>query len=202
MSLDPFPLLVIRKVEWSADTIIKIPKAEAALLPNKTWPIANEPGYYLASLDVFHQLHCLVGSGSFACLPRANPSCIFPEPHSACPPQGLLWGRLSVGPRPHFPLRRFHSPILDVRTILSVSLIWTYSHRIAGTPSRCNADISVNVWQWDKNLSAVVGHSSQAHSCRNFDKLLDWTLERQLEDWIDIRLYVEDDLPSPPIISA
>ena len=67
--------------------------------------------------------------------------------------------------------------------------------------SRCNADISVNVWQWDKNLSAVVGHSSQAHSCRNFDKLLDWTLERQLEEWIDIRLYVEDDLPNPPIIS-
>ena len=42
------------------DTLLKIPKSEAALLPNKTYPIKHEPGYYLAGLDVFHQLHCLV----------------------------------------------------------------------------------------------------------------------------------------------
>jgi hypothetical protein len=39
---------------------MKIPKSEAALLPNKTYPIKNEPGYYIIQLDVFHQLHCLV----------------------------------------------------------------------------------------------------------------------------------------------
>jgi hypothetical protein len=39
---------------------MKIPRSEAALLPNKTYPIKHEPGYYLAALDVFHQLHCLV----------------------------------------------------------------------------------------------------------------------------------------------
>ncbi|KAF7302091.1 hypothetical protein MIND_00775800 [Mycena indigotica] len=38
---------------------IRIPKSEAAKLPNATWPIHNDPGYYLISLEVFHQLHCL-----------------------------------------------------------------------------------------------------------------------------------------------
>ena len=60
-------------------TILKIPKSEAVLLPNKTYPIKEEPGYCqslpyasvswsltlcldIAALDVFHQLHCLVSS--------------------------------------------------------------------------------------------------------------------------------------------
>ncbi|PPQ97017.1 hypothetical protein CVT26_001122 [Gymnopilus dilepis] len=37
-----------------------IPRAQAVLLPNRTYPIRQEPGYYMAMLDVFHQLHCLV----------------------------------------------------------------------------------------------------------------------------------------------
>jgi hypothetical protein len=44
--------------------IMKIPKSEAAMLPNRTYPIHYEPGYYLAGLDVFHQLHCLVSPSS------------------------------------------------------------------------------------------------------------------------------------------
>ena len=43
----------------SLGTLFKIP-SEALLLPNKTYPIKDEPGYYLGGLDVFHQLHCLV----------------------------------------------------------------------------------------------------------------------------------------------
>jgi hypothetical protein len=66
---------------------------------------------------------------------------------------------------------------------------------------RCSADISVNVWQWSEELSAVVGYSTQAHSCRNFNKLRDWARARQLEKWIDFRQFVEDDLPAPPVIS-
>jgi hypothetical protein len=57
------------------------------------------------------------------------------------------------------------------------------------------------VWQWSRELDVVVGYSTQAHSCRNFDKLRDWTRELRLDEWIDIRLWVEDDLPSPPTIS-
>ncbi|KAH8822119.1 hypothetical protein DL96DRAFT_1819696 [Flagelloscypha sp. PMI_526] len=40
-------------------TFIRISKSEAARLPNRTYPIADEAGYYIAQFDVFHQLHCL-----------------------------------------------------------------------------------------------------------------------------------------------
>lgn len=37
----------------------RIDAAEAMRLPNETASIINDPGYYLVTLDVFHQLHCL-----------------------------------------------------------------------------------------------------------------------------------------------
>ncbi|KAL0070222.1 hypothetical protein AAF712_002712 [Marasmius tenuissimus] len=39
--------------------ISRITKDQAALLPNKTSPIPGDEGYYIAELDVFHNLHCL-----------------------------------------------------------------------------------------------------------------------------------------------
>lgn len=35
--------------------------SQAARLVNKTVPIPGEPGQYVVQLNVFHQLHCLVG---------------------------------------------------------------------------------------------------------------------------------------------
>ncbi|KAK0476495.1 hypothetical protein IW261DRAFT_1367875 [Armillaria novae-zelandiae] len=139
-------------------TLLKIPKSQAALLPNKTYPIYGEDGYYLAGLDVFHQLHCL------HVIRHALYKDHFDDPHAN--PEHV-------------------SHCVDA---IRQSLM-------------CSADISVNVWQWRHELSAVVGYSSQVHSCRNFDKLRDWARERRLQKWIDIRLFVEDDLPNPPIIS-
>ncbi|KDR69141.1 hypothetical protein GALMADRAFT_215420 [Galerina marginata CBS 339.88] len=43
----------------SSYSISKIPKNQAALLPNKTSPIPSDRNNYVAGLDVFHQLHCL-----------------------------------------------------------------------------------------------------------------------------------------------
>jgi hypothetical protein len=40
--------------------VSRIPKQEAAKLPNKTSPIPGDPGFYIVELDVFHELHCLV----------------------------------------------------------------------------------------------------------------------------------------------
>jgi hypothetical protein len=58
---EPMPLLRLStKQGFSLDTIFKIPRSQAELLPNKTYPLIDEPGYYVAELDVFHQLHCLV----------------------------------------------------------------------------------------------------------------------------------------------
>ncbi|TFK42241.1 hypothetical protein BDQ12DRAFT_762509, partial [Crucibulum laeve] len=139
-------------------TLLKIPKNEAALLPNKTYPIKDEPGYYLAGLDVFHQLHCLNNVR-----------------------------------------RALHREYYVNDTHLDEDHV---SHCIDSIRQSlmCNADISVNVWQWSNELSAVVGYSTQAHSCRNFNKLREWAQERRVHKWIDTRLFVDDDLPTPPII--
>ncbi|KAH8813784.1 hypothetical protein DL96DRAFT_1535390 [Flagelloscypha sp. PMI_526] len=40
-------------------TFIKMTKAEASQLPNKTYPILGEEDAYIGQFDVFHQLHCL-----------------------------------------------------------------------------------------------------------------------------------------------
>ncbi|PGH08527.1 hypothetical protein AJ80_07847 [Polytolypa hystricis UAMH7299] len=39
--------------------ISRIPESQAKKLVDKTLPIPGDPGYYIAGLDVFHQLHCL-----------------------------------------------------------------------------------------------------------------------------------------------
>ncbi|KAJ7206264.1 hypothetical protein GGX14DRAFT_397076 [Mycena pura] len=36
-----------------------IPKSQAALLPNKTYPLSYNTSEYVVQLEVFHQLHCL-----------------------------------------------------------------------------------------------------------------------------------------------
>ncbi len=38
----------------------KVPRDEAALMTNKTYPILGQEVQYMIALDVFHQLHCLV----------------------------------------------------------------------------------------------------------------------------------------------
>ncbi|KAJ6530659.1 hypothetical protein B0H19DRAFT_967484, partial [Mycena capillaripes] len=42
-----------------ADKMLRLPRNEAVLLPNKTTPIPGDPGYYVAELEVHHNLHCL-----------------------------------------------------------------------------------------------------------------------------------------------
>ncbi|PPR03356.1 hypothetical protein CVT26_007795 [Gymnopilus dilepis] len=67
---------------------------------------------------------------------------------------------------------------------------WTRSTTICHCPrltktidadKRCNADISVNVWQWDPVMKSVKGHSTQAHTCKNFEKIWEWTRERRMK---------------------
>ncbi|KAF9269955.1 hypothetical protein L218DRAFT_4111 [Marasmius fiardii PR-910] len=37
----------------------KIPREQAALIPNRTYPVLGQEDHYMIALDVFHQLHCL-----------------------------------------------------------------------------------------------------------------------------------------------
>jgi hypothetical protein len=66
--------------------------------------------------------------------------------------------------------------------------------------TRCSADTSLNVWQWSRTLNHVVGRVNVAHSCRNFEKIKEWTLERRMRKWIDMDLWVDDGLPDIPLI--
>jgi hypothetical protein len=36
--------------------------------------------------------------------------------------------------------------------------------------------------------------------CKNFEKVLEWAEERHIDEYIDPKVYIEDDLPDPPII--
>ncbi|KIK70428.1 hypothetical protein GYMLUDRAFT_32436 [Collybiopsis luxurians FD-317 M1] len=39
--------------------LTKVPRDQALLMANRTWPILGEEDHYMVALDVFHQLHCL-----------------------------------------------------------------------------------------------------------------------------------------------
>ncbi|KIY69269.1 hypothetical protein CYLTODRAFT_318831, partial [Cylindrobasidium torrendii FP15055 ss-10] len=130
-------------IELYNQTIFKIPKAQAAMLPNRTWPLVDEPGYYIATLDVFHQLHCL-NNVRMALTTEA-----YKTEHGV-----------------------EHDHISHCIDSIRQSLM-------------CSADVSVNVWQWDESYEddvKLVGRSNIAHSCRNYDRLLEWAQERAIEN--------------------
>ena len=66
----------------------------------------------------------------------------------------------------------------------------------------CNADTSVNVWQWTKTYRNVIGRVNVAHSCRNFEKIKQWALDHRMHQWIDMEEFIEDDLDIPVIYSS
>ncbi|KIY65540.1 hypothetical protein CYLTODRAFT_379255 [Cylindrobasidium torrendii FP15055 ss-10] len=135
------------------NTLLRIPKAQAAMLPNRTYPIYGDEGYYVGGLDVFHQLHCL----------NMIRMTVY---HDSYPSQ-------------MFELKDNHiSHCIDS---IRQSLM-------------CNPDLSVNVWQWNATQAAVVGHGTQVHSCRSFDRIRDWAHASAMVEPLDRSIYVEDDL--------
>ncbi|KAH8813399.1 hypothetical protein DL96DRAFT_518880 [Flagelloscypha sp. PMI_526] len=140
-------------------TLIRLPKSEAARLPNRTYPIADEPGYYIAQFEVFHQLHCL----------NTIRKALNPERYAE-----------DTG------LDETH--VRHCIDSIRQSLM-------------CASDISVIVWQWNVEKNLVQGKTDIAHSCRNFDKLQQWTHDRRLSKSIDLKLKLDDGLPDIPLIS-
>ncbi len=59
-----------RNVRTSEGVSIRIDKAEHQLMPNKTEriPIPGQESEYRIGIDVFHQLHCLVGKSPLLAL--------------------------------------------------------------------------------------------------------------------------------------
>ncbi|KAH8825473.1 hypothetical protein DL96DRAFT_1681726 [Flagelloscypha sp. PMI_526] len=64
----------------------------------------------------------------------------------------------------------------------------------------CNADITTNVWQWNEQKKRIDYRTEVPHMCVNFDKLLEWTVPRGIDEVPDVHVKMENDLPSPAII--
>ncbi|KAJ6476302.1 hypothetical protein C8R45DRAFT_907025 [Mycena sanguinolenta] len=56
---EPSPALDAAWDDLQKYSKVRLPRSEAALLPNQTSGIPDDPGYYAADLEVYHQLHCL-----------------------------------------------------------------------------------------------------------------------------------------------
>ncbi|KAK7020928.1 hypothetical protein R3P38DRAFT_3548294 [Favolaschia claudopus] len=57
---DPSPAVDQAWDDLQKYSVLRLPRSEAMKFPNRTSPIAGDPGYYMAELEVYHQLHCLV----------------------------------------------------------------------------------------------------------------------------------------------
>ncbi|KAJ7445649.1 hypothetical protein FB451DRAFT_1148732 [Mycena latifolia] len=65
----------------------------------------------------------------------------------------------------------------------------------------CSADTSTIVWQWSDELQVAEQRDDVVHVCRDFDHIRDWASKRTFEDAeSDFSVYIDDDLPVPPII--
>jgi len=144
--------------------ISRIPKAQAALLPNRTYPYARDEGYYIASISVFHHLHCL----------NMIRKALYPEYYRKLFDEAQLAGFLG---------REHIGHCVDA---LRQSLM-------------CSSDVSVIVWQWEKETQRVHPQAEVVHTCRNFDKIRDWGLKNRAVMDFDFDVLVEDDIVVPEI---
>lgn len=61
----------------------------------------------------------------------------------------------------------------------------------------CAADTSVIVWQWDEKSQKTTFRGNVAHTCRNFDAIRDWALERQITEKFHQEILVQDNIQIP-----
>ena len=53
----------------------------------------------------------------------------------------------------------------------------------------------MNVWQWSRTYQSVAAHTSQLHTCVNYQKIVDYARERRVKDWIPTQILLDDGLP-------
>ncbi|KAF9491991.1 hypothetical protein BDN71DRAFT_1397470 [Pleurotus eryngii] len=64
----------------------------------------------------------------------------------------------------------------------------------------CSADVSLIVWQWDAEAGQSLPRGYAVHHCRDFDRIKEWAVTRQLDDKLNTKIHVVYDLPSPPLL--
>ncbi|KAJ7938294.1 hypothetical protein B0H13DRAFT_1851737 [Mycena leptocephala] len=156
---------------------LRLPRSEAVLFPNKTSGIAGDPGYYLAELEIYHQLHCLVewnaspGGRYLWMLQNQIRQALHPKYYPN-------WGMHTIG------AREFHIDHCVDRIRQGLM---------------CNADTSVLVWEWNPTFNETRVRLRVPHQCKNFSKIHEWTRDKLMTSF-DRYTHVPDDLPTPPLI--
>ncbi|KAJ7293769.1 hypothetical protein C8J57DRAFT_37175 [Mycena rebaudengoi] len=58
----------------------------------------------------------------------------------------------------------------------------------------CSADVSAIVWQWSEKSQAAKERSDIVHSCRDFNKIYDWSKQHFAGAMQNMSIYIPDDL--------
>jgi hypothetical protein len=154
------------------------------MLPNRTYPFAYNKGYYIvntprtqftdadprlkAELSVFHHLHCLVSSPEVE-----NEADVHQDER-----------RRALHPEYYLQIKEKLPHVNHCVEAMRQSLM-------------CSADISVIVWQWDKIRQRALARANIVHTCRNFDKILEWSKKNRAREQFAAEVYLDDDLNIP-----
>ena len=58
----------------------------------------------------------------------------------------------------------------------------------------CSADISPLVWQWKEEFEETKIRADIVHSCRDFESIREWAVEHHLQDELDLKIRIDDDI--------
>lgn len=134
-------------------------------------PIPGDPGFYIAGLDVFHQLHCLASSH------YSNLGLWLIRSYAQNMLRKRLWtASKSLADEDEDEIEHVEHCIESARQYMM-----------------CTADISPIVWTWNTRTNTSRPVAEIYHTCRDFDALHRWSKEHALESF-DPYVYVENDL--------
>lgn len=132
----------------------RISKSEAAQLPNKTIAAVAGEDDYLVVISVFHDLHCL---------DRLRQS---------------LWYFYDDGWNETWNPFTAARPASFAADGLNGIEHLDHCINILRQSLQCFSDVSPYVFQWDEASGEVGAYANVAHTCRNFDDVRNWALDR------------------------
>lgn len=53
---------------------------------------------------------------------------------------------------------------------------------------------SLVIWQWSETAQKAIIRQDNVHSCRNFDKVVEWAEEHELQGHFDDTVHIVDDI--------
>ncbi len=159
----------------------------AARLPEKTERLAvrGREHEYVITLDVFHQIHCLDVVRMALYRDRYDKHFYLPN------------GTVDYCKWLHVGTQQYHVPAQGTPGGLAAgSADASTDHCIDQLRQAliCHADTSVVYYSWSDIVEGVRPRVDNKHTCRNYNKILEWAKSRRVEakDWHPSRRVVEE----------